>query len=1382
MLPSTISAICDMSTQTENLYAGLFTRKPEMAVISTQTAVKTTAFATQTEHKYVSLSTQTDRDDSVSKCIDNSVQNNPTASDEESISDILSEMKNIPRLLSPITDMFDVKIPVAKKTIVKRSINFANRNWKRVIHTSSLSTQKYLPWKRRMISKHIQSNTVQDSVAKALQILKRAKINFTISNETILPQGILAHPRYYCSQQVLSQNQPVGSKNNFVEKLSCSFSNCATNYSHMMLNNRDGCTELLGFFKGEKESTTQTKVDIVSHITTKKSSPDLVDETAKIVISKLKKEFSLIPKKRRMRSISSSDSDISEFEKSGLNAERAVKKIKRFQSINHRQYRQTEESTSGFESCSTPLTQYSTQDSQRFGENPLEKSLDGFSPNLQSIETPLSPLSDISINQISVSKLSMNPSRVDCESQVINQYDVHPNSHRNEEIIGCHMKTPLNDGVPDVSKPKCDFKLPQPPTKYEEGQISSSETRTCTEKPPRKKKKPMGKLKSKTLRQFKEKMLIYQTKHSRAASDCKRTIENERINENPTQKKFISEATTNTLAEIKSHNGKKHDLMENKLNASKIAKSKQCKKGAKVNDEDGVAKEMPISVNHLKLDSNACGMQEKQPEINMDKKYDKNINNSGDNIGVSNKVHVKNNKSSKLSANKRQLCQPEFDTATRNSKNSLNCDAPLKNGTDIDSLQNLYSPVSINQYVEPQSKLLKTIEKVEHQETINSVDYKNEKSFDKCYTSDQLVKGVIQPDTDSSLKDLDGAVDNKAVSRRRSQRLMKLEVSSSAIVQTSSKEFLNVTNNSTEVSGTNSTEKNELEANVDINCDLDIKAQKNDLDIKSVVQTDLPQVSLCDVMASPASPEHFPEPEDYSIKIIPLYPIETINNTQNMLDENYIEDKIQQVDNETSFKKNPTQTKFQVGKRLRKGVIKRSTKKKINVLQNVVIHPAKTTSVGDNEGDKFGPCDIMSKIMDDMDKNKLSITKKNPDIRNARTANLKLDDKEWRRMILDVAQLIHCDDEMLNFDLQPVEVPTLPQTYLKKRSLLGKADMLIKKLKVSNESENIRDELILEFKRFPPETVVNFILYGLTNDNENTLTKTYHPLLLVTKLQWLFLKLMTQLEQANMRNIFELYLQTAERLFYRYCSRARVVPLTRLYVAICKLHGNVNRVRKLCCEAFYYMENLAVILLHTVLLSWIEIFPMHDNMKCFPIAEVMVQLIHFKKIKNRQHKLYPLKALLNQYYGYPEGPLNCDEFFGALVRKYLCNPVRMLNFAIRLYCKYKDTIWLKKTINQIFKPLVYKIPEDNKEFKATVIVLLANISEYLKISSSDKYRVELEAWFSSLSEGDTPQMIQHSVEYALNKLSITTRWQKRRKKPKSKKKKSLKLSQRNGNS
>ncbi|CAH2012376.1 unnamed protein product [Acanthoscelides obtectus] len=257
---------------------------------------------------------------------------------------------------------------------------------------------------------------------------------------------------------------------------------------------------------------------------------------------------------------------------------------------------------------------------------------------------------------------------------------------------------------------------------------------------------------------------------------------------------------------------------------------------------------------------------------------------------------------------------------------------------------------------------------------------------------------------------------------------------------------------------------------------------------------------------------------------------------------------------------------------------------------------------------------------------------------------------------------------------------------------------------------------------------------------------------MVTKTQWLFLKLMFRLEEEGMSNILQLYLQKTENLLYSRCSLSKVEPVTRLYVAICKIEGDVNRVRKFCCEAFYHTEDLAVTLFYAVLTSWVEIFPMQDDMKCYPIAEVIVQLVHLKTIKKPQYKLHALKLLLNQYYGYPKERADRDEFLKDLVQKYLSNPTKLANFAIRLYCKYTEADWLKEKINDVLKPMVYQVPVGENHFKANVIYLSANVCQHLHLGSRDKYMSELRTWFCSLSAGNPPKAIKQSVQYALNML------------------------------
>nr|CAH7729941.1 unnamed protein product [Callosobruchus chinensis] len=135
-------------------------------------------------------------------------------------------------------------------------------------------------------------------------------------------------------------------------------------------------------------------------------------------------------------------------------------------------------------------------------------------------------------------------------------------------------------------------------------------------------------------------------------------------------------------------------------------------------------------------------------------------------------------------------------------------------------------------------------------------------------------------------------------------------------------------------------------------------------------------------------------------------------------------------------------------------------------------------------------------------------------------------------MILDVAELIHCNEAMLEFELHSFRTQLMPQTYLKKNLLQKKADYLIKRLKATKEDEEITDKLVFEFKQFALETVVNVILFGVANDAEKPESK-YHPLLLITKTQWLFLKLMFRLKEEKMSGILQLYLQKAENLLYR---------------------------------------------------------------------------------------------------------------------------------------------------------------------------------------------------------------------------------------------------------
>lgn len=76
---------------------------------------------------------------------------------------------------------------------------------------------------------------------------------------------------------------------------------------------------------------------------------------------------------------------------------------------------------------------------------------------------------------------------------------------------------------------------------------------------------------------------------------------------------------------------------------------------------------------------------------------------------------------------------------------------------------------------------------------------------------------------------------------------------------------------------------------------------------------------------------------------------------------------------------------------------------------------------------------------------------------------------------------------------------------------------------------------------------------------------------------------------------------------------------------------------------------------------------------------------------------------------------------------------------LRLLCKYKPKPWLYQKLNQYFKPLVYKIPPENFNFKATIIILMGKLCQYFKpkIPAEEAYLTELRRWFFGLIEGES---------------------------------------------
>lgn len=82
---------------------------------------------------------------------------------------------------------------------------------------------------------------------------------------------------------------------------------------------------------------------------------------------------------------------------------------------------------------------------------------------------------------------------------------------------------------------------------------------------------------------------------------------------------------------------------------------------------------------------------------------------------------------------------------------------------------------------------------------------------------------------------------------------------------------------------------------------------------------------------------------------------------------------------------------------------------------------------------------------------------------------------------------------------------------------------------------------------------------------------------------------MVKLEKKNISNIISTFLVECEKCILQEKSIERLIPLTRLYLAVCKMRRDVYRMRKTCLDAVYFMGDLVIPFLYTVLSSWADV-------------------------------------------------------------------------------------------------------------------------------------------------------------------------------------------------
>lgn len=101
---------------------------------------------------------------------------------------------------------------------------------------------------------------------------------------------------------------------------------------------------------------------------------------------------------------------------------------------------------------------------------------------------------------------------------------------------------------------------------------------------------------------------------------------------------------------------------------------------------------------------------------------------------------------------------------------------------------------------------------------------------------------------------------------------------------------------------------------------------------------------------------------------------------------------------------------------------------------------------------------------------------------------------------------------------------------------------------------------------------------------------------LLTEKEKKFFTLLLSLEMEKYPEMANVCLFRIEQyILYRGCSVKNALPLVRLYLAICRLRGDITRVRKFMCDAFYLINDNAVPVCFTILKNWVDVMPMWDK-------------------------------------------------------------------------------------------------------------------------------------------------------------------------------------------
>ncbi|GLV46390.1 hypothetical protein CBL_20733 [Carabus blaptoides fortunei] len=268
-----------------------------------------------------------------------------------------------------------------------------------------------------------------------------------------------------------------------------------------------------------------------------------------------------------------------------------------------------------------------------------------------------------------------------------------------------------------------------------------------------------------------------------------------------------------------------------------------------------------------------------------------------------------------------------------------------------------------------------------------------------------------------------------------------------------------------------------------------------------------------------------------------------------------------------------------------------------------------------------------------------------------------------------------------------------------------------------------------------PEYVASLIVNEAAKDFSQEFDKTFTPPApLLTVTQQKLLVLLSQLQKNNLTGIEESFLRLVEQRLYSEKKVEVVHPLTRLYVAVCKVKFDIEQVRIFCCNAAYYMGDLFVPLMFIVVTMWGDVIPMAAESEDIYLAGVLVYVSQIKKCNRPGYNNNNLKCLLTRYYGYELGHTNHDEIMTKLVKAYSENCSKLAYTAILVLCKNLPSKWTCSQIKKHFMPLIENRLKNklDSDLISMTIALINRLLDTFNENVDKEYLIEVKSWMIKL--------------------------------------------------